>query len=57
MPALSACEQAAFQIETLIVRLKRERPNWGAEIREKLRRSRGLRDTYLIEDAITISIL
>lgn len=30
------------QIETLIVRLKRERPSWGApKIREKLRRSRG----------------
>ena len=29
-----------FQIETLIVQLKRERPSWGApKIREKLRRS------------------
>jgi putative transposase len=31
-----------LQIETLIVRLKRERPSWGApKIREKLRRSQG----------------
>jgi putative transposase len=31
-----------LQIETLIVRLKRERPSWGApKIREKLRRSHG----------------
>ena len=31
--------QLPFQIETLIVRLKRERPNWGApKIRERLRR-------------------
>ena len=31
-----------LQIETLIVRLKRERPSWGApKIREKLRRAHG----------------
>src|SRR5438309_5593541 len=31
--------QLPVQIETLIVRLKRERPNWGApKIRERLRR-------------------
>ena len=31
--------QLPFQIETLIVQLKRERPSWGApKIREKLRR-------------------
>ena len=31
-----------LQVETLIVRLKRERPSWGApKIREKLRRSHG----------------
>ena len=38
-PALSAGQQLPFQIETLIVQLKREYPSWGApKIREKLRR-------------------
>ena len=36
-----------LQIETLIVRLKRERPSWAPKIREKLRRA--IEDQAVIE--------